>query len=212
VKAICDLPTPTYPHILRSGPGESPFPIANQGKEDRVPRGASTGVRKQESRSLHSCALGQPWEEGLPGSPAQSLLCWFCLPGQRQLLLEESPGAFDLRLPDSLSHLERGVQAWFPGDLPTLPQEGLGSSNSPFLPTRHLLTRASVPTLSCDAPRAPGGLQSNSPTLRLGSRSFCSPRVYSTVLTRSTTQPGPRHRTHTQPQATLPTTEQTPAE
>lgn len=81
---------------------------------------------------------------------------WFCLPGQRQLLLEESPRAFDLRLPDSLSHLERGVQAWFPGDLPTLPQEGLGSSNPPSFPTRHLLTRTSVPTLSCDAPGSPG--------------------------------------------------------
>lgn len=137
---------------------------------------------------------------------------WFCLPRQRQLLLEESPRAFDLRLPDSLSHLERGVQAWLPGDLPTLPQEGLGSSNPPSFPTHHLLTRASVPTLSCDAPGAPGGLQSNSPTLRLGSWSFSSPRVSSTVLTRSTTQPGPRHRTHTQPQATLPTTEQILAE
>lgn len=41
------------------------------------------------------------------GSKGCSTLGWFCLSGQRCLLLEENPQAFDLRLQVSLSHLER---------------------------------------------------------------------------------------------------------
>lgn len=103
----------------------------------------------------------------------ESPLCWalwvavaqvgFCLLGQRQFLLQENPGAFDLRLPVSLSHLESGVQARLPGDLPTLPLEGPGSRNSPFFPYFHLLTRASVPTFSCRDKEGPQEVFSQMP-------------------------------------------------
>lgn len=149
---------------------------------------------------------GSTWQPS-----TESPLCapgWFCLPGQRQLLLEENPGAFDLRLPASLSHLERGVQAWLP-----FPTKGLDPV-IPLLPLLATCPQELVSLPSLVMPQGPLEVCSQMPpTLRLDSWSFSShTRVSSTVLTRSTTQPDPRHRTHTQPQATLPTTEQIPTD
>lgn len=144
MRAVCDLPTPTYPHILRSEPGVGvPFSHSKSRQEGKCSQRGQ--YRCQETREQVTAQLspgtavggGSTWQprhrvSSVLGPMGCSAPGWFCLPGQRQLLLQENPGAFDLRLRVSLSHLDRGVQAWLPGDLPTLPHEELGSSNPPF--------------------------------------------------------------------------------
>lgn len=132
---------PPHIHIfLVRARGGSLFPQQIKARRKAFPEGPVQVSGNK--RAGHSSAV--PWDSrgrrvylaaqhrvsSVLGPTGCSAPGWFCLPGQRQLLLEENPGTFDLRLRVSLSHLERGVQAWLPGDPPPTvkcphPQVGL---------------------------------------------------------------------------------------
>lgn len=51
-------PPPPHLHVLGSGPGRSPFPTANQGRKESVPRGASAGVAETREQATAQLCPG----------------------------------------------------------------------------------------------------------------------------------------------------------